>query len=301
MKVSIEQRDLFGEKDIVISPLNYIGGKRKLLTQILPLFPKKISTFIDLFCGGCTIGLNVDAEKVVLNDNLTYLIDMYQSFLHTSKKEVLSYIETRIKELNLTQTNIEGYLKLRAAYNSVRNPLDLFVLIAYSFNHQIRFNSSHKYNNPFGKERSSYNSKMQDNLKSFLDAIHSRNVSFSNRDFREVDFSVLGNNDFVYADPPYLITRGTYNDGKRGFSGWGNSEEITLLEILKSLDSKGIRFALSNVLTHKGKENKLLQEWIREHGFSVYQLDMCYTNSNYQSSPSNGKTLEVLVTNYTNN
>lgn len=97
MKVSIEQRDLFGEKDIVISPLNYIGGKRKLLTQILPLFPKKISTFIDLFCGGCTIGLNVDAEKVVLNDNLTYLIDMYQSFLHTSKKEVLSYIETRIK------------------------------------------------------------------------------------------------------------------------------------------------------------------------------------------------------------
>lgn len=301
MKVSIEQRDLFGEKDIVISPLNYIGGKRKLLTQILPLFPKKISTFIDLFCGGCTIGLNVDAEKVVLNDNLTYLIDMYQSFLHTSKKEVLSYIETRIKELNLTQTNIEGYLKLRAAYNSVRNPLDLFVLIAYSFNHQIRFNSSHKYNNPFGKERSSYNSKMQNNLKSFLDAIHTRNVSFSHQDFREFDFSSLGDNDFVYADPPYLITRGTYNDGKRGFSGWGTSEEIALLELLKSLDSKGVRFALSNVLTHKGEENKLLQKWISEHNFSVHWLDMCYNNSNYQSSPSKGKTLEVLVTNYTNN
>lgn len=301
MKVSIEQRDLFGAKGTVISPLNYIGGKRKLLPQILPLFPTKISTFIDLFCGGCTVGLNVDAEKVVFNDNLTYLIDMYQAFLHTNKEDVLSYIETRVKDLKLTQTNIEGYLKLRAEYNSVRNPLDLFVLIAYSFNHQIRFNSSHEYNNPFGKERSSYNSKMQDNLRSFLDAIHSRNVSFSNLDFREVDFSVLSDNDFVYADPPYLITRGTYNDGKRGFSGWGTSEEIALLELLKSLDSKGVRFALSNVLTHKGEENKLLQEWISGHGFSVHWLNMCYNNSNYQSAASKGKTLEILVTNYTNN
>ena len=226
---------------------------------------------------------------------------MYQAFLHTNKEDVLSYIETRVNDLNLTQTNKEGYLKLRSEYNSVRNPLDLFILIAYSFNHQIRFNSSHEYNNPFGKERSCYNSKMQDNLKSFLDAIQSRNVSFSNLDFREVDFSVLSDNDFVYADPPYLITRGTYNDGKRGFSGWGTSEEIALLEQLKSLDSKGVRFALSNVLTHKGEENKLLQEWISEHGFSVHWLDMCYNNSNYQSTASKGKTLEILVTNYTNN
>ncbi|GAB4481076.1 MAG: hypothetical protein OHK0057_35350 [Thermoflexibacter sp.] len=45
------------------SPLNYIGGKHKLLEQILPLFPKQISTFIDLFAGGCNVGLNVKAEK----------------------------------------------------------------------------------------------------------------------------------------------------------------------------------------------------------------------------------------------
>ena len=30
---------------IVASPMNYIGGKAKLLPQILPLFPDKIDTF----------------------------------------------------------------------------------------------------------------------------------------------------------------------------------------------------------------------------------------------------------------
>ena len=33
------------------SPLNYVGGKYKLLPQIVPLFPEKIHTFIDLFGG----------------------------------------------------------------------------------------------------------------------------------------------------------------------------------------------------------------------------------------------------------
>lgn len=33
------------------NPFNYTGAKYKLLPQILPLFPKQIETFIDLFGG----------------------------------------------------------------------------------------------------------------------------------------------------------------------------------------------------------------------------------------------------------
>ena len=31
------------------SPLNYTGGKFKLLSQIVPLLPQNINTFVDLF------------------------------------------------------------------------------------------------------------------------------------------------------------------------------------------------------------------------------------------------------------
>ena len=34
------------------SPLNYVGGKYKLLNDIIPLFPKGINTFVDVFAGG---------------------------------------------------------------------------------------------------------------------------------------------------------------------------------------------------------------------------------------------------------
>ena len=58
---------------MIKSPLNYIGGKAKILDQILPLFPKEIDNFIDLFAGGCNVGINVRANKVYFNDNLKYV------------------------------------------------------------------------------------------------------------------------------------------------------------------------------------------------------------------------------------
>ena len=50
------------------SPLNYTGGKYKLLNQILPLFPEDINTFVDLFTGGCNVAINVNANRIIAND-----------------------------------------------------------------------------------------------------------------------------------------------------------------------------------------------------------------------------------------
>lgn len=281
------------------SPMNYIGGKFKLLPQLLPLFPKQINTFVDLFCGGCNVGINTSAKNIVFNDNLLYLIDLYNVFNNKSTEEILKHIETRILEYHLSLTNEQGYKALRQLYNEKRNPLDLFVLTAFSFNHQIRFNNSHEFNNPFGKQRSCYNPRMKGNLISFLNRLHIKNASFCCNDFDKFNFDNLSENDFVYCDPPYLITTGTYNDGKRGFTGWNENEENKLLSILTLIDGKNIKFALSNVLIHKGKINDILQKWIIDNDYFVTHLNINYSNSNYHTIDRNKEsTDEVLITNY---
>ena len=153
------------------SPLNYIGGKYKILDQILPLFPRNINCFIDLFTGGCNVGANIKANKIYCNDNLIFLIEMYKAFQKHSLEEILRHIEEKVSEYKLSLVNEIGYKKLREFYNQTKHPLDLFVLIAYSFNHQIRFNNNHLFNNPFGKERSSFNTTMKQNLINFLHKI----------------------------------------------------------------------------------------------------------------------------------
>jgi DNA adenine methylase len=282
------------------SPLNYIGGKSKILDQILPLLPSEINNFIDLFAGGCNVGINVNATKIYFNDNLTFLIEMYEAFKENDLDSTILHIENRVNEFELSLTNDMGYKKIRDFYNKQKNPLDLFVLIAYSFNHQIRFNNNHEFNNPFGRERSSFNSSMKQNLEKFIVRLKETNVEFSNVCFNNFDFNFLNQNDFVYCDPPYLITTGTYNDGKRGFKGWTDNEEKQLLNTLDYLDKNKIKFALSNVLEHKEKSNDILKSWVENNpNYKINYIDFHYSNSNYQTINRNkNSSIEVLITNY---
>jgi len=101
-------------------------------------------------------------------------------------------------EYDLSLTNEIGYNDLRIYYNSFKNPLDLFVLLCYSFNHQIRFNNNHQFNTSFGKNRSSFNDSIKNNLELFVNKICSENIIFSNKDFNDFNYSGLNENDFVY-------------------------------------------------------------------------------------------------------
>ena len=278
------------------SPLNYTGGKYKILESVVEAFPKDIKTFVDVFAGGFNVGINVSAERIICNDQITYLIGLFQLFQKTEINELLKQIRGIIEKYQLTQQNKEGYYALREDYNKSRDIIKLFVLTCYAFNHQIRFNNSHEFNSPFGRNRSSFNSNIEKNLTQFCQALQEKNIEFSNVDFMELDYSFLGENDLVYCDPPYLISTGNYNDGNRGFKDWKEKEEQELLGLLDKLNSKGIRFALSNVLYHKGMSNELLIEWSKK--YKIHYIDKTYSNCNYQFKERNAVTVEVLVTNY---
>lgn len=282
--------------DYIKSPMNYTGGKHKILKHIIPSFPKSINNFVDLFAGGLNVGINVQAETIYANDQITYLIALYQLFQDTPIDSLLAAIKARIAHFNLSQTNTEGYNALRAEYNRSKSLLDLFVLTCYSFNHQIRFNSKHEFNTPFGKNRSSFNESIERNFVRFCTALHKKNIILSTGDFREYDFSHLAEGDVVYCDPPYLISTGSYNDGKRGFRDWTKAEDADLLALLDNLNRQGVLFALSNVFVHKGQTNDALIEWSKQ--YHVSYIDKAYSNCSYHFKDRETKTVEVLITNY---
>jgi DNA adenine methylase len=75
-----------------------------------------LTTFVDLFAGGCNIGLNVKTEKTICNDNLKFLVEMYQEFQKNSLSETLQHVENQINNFELSLTNEEGYKKMREHY-----------------------------------------------------------------------------------------------------------------------------------------------------------------------------------------
>lgn len=285
----------YNKKQCVKSPLNYTGGKTKLLPQILPLFPDKVGTFIDLFCGGCNVGSNVNADKVIYNDYMSQIIELFKNWKDTNLEDTIQYIETQIEKFNLSKQNQEGFLELRKQYNEYRDIRDLFVLVAYAFNHQIRFNSKGEYNMPFGKDRSEYNKNMKTNLINFITRIQEQDSTFLNKSFDELNVEEFTKDTFVYADPPYLITVASYNEN----GGWNEQMEYKLLDYLDKCTENGIKFALSNVLEMNDKSNDILKKWIEEKGYNIHHLNYTYGNCNYHKLDKTvGLTDEVLVINY---
>lgn len=281
------------QSEFVRSPLNYIGGKFKLLPQISIFFPKYIRKFVDLFAGGLNVAVNVEADEIICNDINHYLIDIYKELQSLTINELLDYIDVTIKKWRLSSDNEQAYLAFRNYYNRTRSPLDLYILICYSFNYQFRFNSAHEFNNPFGRNRSSFNPVIRNNLIKFHKCL--KGIKFQSVNFKNYDISSLGTNDFVYCDPPYCITCGSYNDGKRGFEGWRQKDDMKLFQLLDQLHQQGCGFALSNVIEHKGRQNDCLFKWM--DNYNVHILDFNYNNSNYQSKSKKYATKEVLVTN----
>ena len=276
------------------SPLNYIGGKYKLLPQLMPLLPKNINTFVDLFCGGGNVGINANCTKLIFNDINTILVDMFKSFASMKLEDLLLQIDETIAKWNLSMTNEESFIAFREHYNKTRNPIDLYVLSCFSFNYQFRFNNDHEYNNPFGRNRSHYSDTMKANLIRFMQKIKSASADFISYDFTKFPINSLKTNDFVYCDPPYLITTGSYNDGNRGFKNWTEESDKALYSLLDTLNEKGINFALSNVFTHKGEYNNILIDWAQK--YNVHHLQKDYSNSCYNTNRSGSD--EVLITNY---
>ncbi|MGN0739786.1 MAG: Dam family site-specific DNA-(adenine-N6)-methyltransferase [Christensenellales bacterium] len=305
---------LISKTEIIKSPLNFTGGKYKLLPQLLPLFPNDISTFVDLFCGGCNVGINASAKKIICNDIDSNLIGLFSFFKRKSFNSLLPRIQEVINDFNLSDSKTNGYsfyncnsasglgnfnrigfLKLRDAFNTLSKNnenyfLYMYILIVYAFNNQVRFNSDGKFNLPVGKR--DFNVRMQNKLKNFLSALEQKNIFFSNFYFSDIKVSELEKNDFVYADPPYLITCATYNE-----KSWNEKEEQKLLDYLDELSKKGIRFALSNVLSTDNKTNIILQKWLEKQKYNCHHLDFSYKNSNYHKK-NIAKTDEVLITNY---
>lgn len=129
-----------------------------------------------------------------------------------------------------------------------------------------------------------YNVSMQEKMKLFVDELHKKDVVFENSDFREQ--SLILDNSFVYADPPYLNACASYN------KSWTEAEEIHLLNLLDKVNCNGGKFALSNNLKY---DNPILNKW--KNKYTAHYLSGNYSNCCYQKK-DRSKDCEVLITNY---
>ena len=159
----------------------------------------------------------------------------------------------------------------------------------YSFSQQFRFNNKGDFNMPCGNN--CFTKLNEEYIKNGCDFFGRDNVCIGQADFRGLNIDNLGDNDFIYLDPPYLNTTATYNEN----NGWNEKDEDDLYNLCEELHSKGIKFGLSNVFENKGIKNDKLINWCEKNNWNVYTFDK-FTYAACGKGNSNAK--EVFITNY---
>lgn len=275
------------------SPLNYIGNKTRVIAGIRETLPADIDNFIDAFGGGFNVGININSESIIYNEYNHFVKELIESFWHYDTFSYIVYMKKTIQRFELKHGDKDSYLKVRDYYNSCpenkRDPRLLLIVILYSFQQQIRFNGNHEFNNPVGMRW--FNDKIMEKLISFSRRIKELDVRFFCSDYTDMFQHVNDGHTFIYLDPPYMLTNGSYNDGKRGFKGWDASQEVALFDFLDRLNGEGNRFMLSYVLEHKGKINQNLLNWTKENNYHIIELGDIL-------GISGSRRKEILVINY---
>lgn len=299
-------------RDIVISPIFYMGNKKKLVQKgLTDLFPKKIVNYYEPFAGSSVVAMNVSARNYYINDVDFHLNELYDMFSTYSPDKIISAINERIILYGLpkerTKRNVyhdkskiemykSAYIELRNHYNnSTHSVLDFYTLMLFSFSQQFRFNSKGEYNMPFGND--CFTKKNEGYIENGCNFFRNINVCHSNDSFDLFILSsdICSQSDvFVYFDPPYLSTTATYNESRGTEYTWNEAWEEKLRRLCEDLTRQGIKFAMSNVFANKNFINKSLEEWCERNKFSVYHFNHTYTSC----GKGNAGTDEVLIMNY---
>jgi adenine-specific DNA-methyltransferase len=262
-------------KEVVYeSPLNYIGSKAKVIPYIRENV-QYTSKFVDVFGGGFNVGINSDSDKIYYNDINFIVKELIESFKHYDTYEYITYVKKFIEKHQLEKGNKENYLAARDYYNSLpENKKDirmLFSIILYSYQQQIRFNGNYGFNNTAGVRW--FNDCILAKLISFSRVIKEKDITFISTDYIKLkNYIDIDENTFLYMDPPYKLTTGSYNDGKRGFKGWDDHLEQELFDFIDEMTEKNVPCMLSYVLEHKGNTNTALEDWINRNDYTYIPL-----------------------------
>lgn len=233
--------------NLLLSPmLKWVGGKRQLLSEIVPMIDSKCDTYVEPFIGGGAVLFSMQPKKAIINDYNKELINVYETVrdnldellevlkIHESKNSSDYYYEVRALDRE------DSFKKMSEVEKAAR----IIYLNKTCYNGLYRVNSSGQFNSPYGSYKNP-NIVNEAVLRAISKYFNSNDIKILNGDYREA-LKGLEQNFFVYLDPPYMPISSSSSFTGYTEGGFGYASQVQLKEECDKLTQQGIRFVQSN-------------------------------------------------------
>lgn len=230
-----------------VSPLvKWVGGKTRLLPEIVARMPRRFGQYFEPFVGGAALYLHLEPERAVLSDLNRDLIETYRT--------VVADPDAVLEELSDHQNNHgeEHYYETRAYWNGEHEPhmvptpvwrAGAFIYLNKTcFNGLWRVNKSGEFNVPMGDYKNPDIRRPT--------ALRAAAVALGRADLRIADYRTTVQEaragDFIYFDPPYIPVSATAAFTTYNAGGFGLDQQKDLAAVAGMLVSRGCYVMLSN-------------------------------------------------------
>jgi len=269
--------------------IKWVGGKRGLLNQILPLFPKEFNNYYEPFIGGGAVFFELfskgllNGKKIILSDINSELINTY-NLIKDNPYELINNLEN-YKE----QHSKEFYYQIRELdrkedYKNLSN-LEKATRFIYlnktCFNGLYRVNKKGYFNTPIGSYKNP-NIADRDVILSASEAL--QNATIKQQSFKEI-LKEVKKGDLVYFDPPYYPLNATSNFTSYDSNCFLEDEQFELFEIFDKLADNGAKVVQSN------SDTDFIKELYKKYNTNIVNANR-FINS---KSNGRGKITEVLI------
>jgi DNA adenine methylase len=223
--------------------IKWVGGKTKLLPELLARMPARFERYYEPFAGGAALFFRVAPERAVLADSNADLIALYSCL----SRDVAGVI--RKLEHHRTAHSEAHYYATRTRWNDRELPwttaeraATFIYLNKTCFNGLWRVNRSGAFNVPIGR--------YTDPPICVPEALHAAHALLQRADLRCADYRTAveeaRRGDFLYFDPPYDPVTPTANFTSYTAGAFGADDQRALAETARELVARGCRVMLSN-------------------------------------------------------
>ncbi|SMC08861.1 DNA adenine methylase [Nitratiruptor tergarcus] len=281
------------EKKSVASPfVKWVGGKRGLLTQLLPLIPRKFNNYFEPFVGGGALFFEL-FNLGMLQNKKVYLFDRNEELINTYKivQNKPDELLEKLKEFQENHSK-EFYYKIRELdrkedfkeLDPITRAARFIYLNKTCFNGLYRVNKKGHFNVPIGRYKNPkiYDSDLIVNASKAL-----QGAVIEAADFSEV-LQYVQKEDFIYFDPPYYPLSETSKFTSYTDLAFLEDEQRRLFNVYEELDKRGCFVMESN------SDTKFIKDLYKE-----YRIDIVYMHRFINSKKEGrGKISEVVIRNY---
>jgi DNA adenine methylase len=269
--------------------LKWVGGKQRLLPELLARAPKKFECYHEPFLGGGALFFALKPKRAVLSDINPDLYYTYRA-LRDNVERVIQLLWDLIDERE-KKGHLAHYLKVRKQKRPGLTECAVAARMIYlnktCFNGLWRVNRKGEFNVPIGKSKSPPTICDEENLRACSAALATADIHHAG--FENVLTRNMGRGDFVYFDPPYVpVSRPGMNPSFTAYSkeGFGPPDQKRLSEIMSVLkNERRAHVLLSNAGSPKVKELYA--------GFKIEEVGM-RRNINCQRD-GRGEVVEYLI------